>query len=364
MMSRKSGASDHLLGLDIGSSFMKLARISWAEEEGRIHLDALGILPTPLGGTPQGAFLEGRIQNMDALAGSISHLLKAMGITQKSLALAVDRSSAMLRRFSSFNTPDSGLEEVISAQAETYFPHALDHLNLDFQVMESAFFSQEGPDILTVAVKKDQALERMELARLTGLNLVILDVEPLALQNIFQRISNKDDPQAYLLVDMGEQGSSLIFVADNEPVMVRENMAGVWQILHEIQEYMNVETQEARQILKGRHGLENPRHQERLMEICRGNANAWCMEIQDQLRFYHDENPPARVEKIFLSGGGANVGQFPARLAQVLDIPVSVFNPLEKIQTRDTRFFPSREEISGPETAIALGLALRKPEDF
>ncbi len=356
-MSRNSRTSDHVLGLDIGSSAIKLARISSAQ--GRIHLDCIGVYPTP-----PGAFQKDRIRDMDALASSISHLLKAMKVPQKNAVMAVGRSSAMTKRFSSFNTPESSLEEVISAQAETYFSHDIDRLNLDFQLMESSFFSENGPEVLTVAVERDQIAQRMELARLTGINLAILDVESFALQNIYETICRKDAGLPHLLVDMGEQGSSFGFVADKEPVMVRENMAGVWQILRQMEENMHVDTQEARQILKGIRVLETPAKQTMLGQICLESINVWCMEIQEQVRFFQDENPQVRIQNVLLSGGGAGIGKFRETLASVLEIPVSVFNPLQEIQTGNTHFFPSAQEISGHETAIALGLALRSPEDF
>ncbi len=357
-MSQSSRPSEHLFGLDIGSSAIKLARISSAQE--RIHLDALGVYPTP-----PGAFQEGRIKDMDTLAKSISHLFKEMKLPKKNAVMAVGKDSAMIQRFSSFNTPGSSLEEVISAQAETYFSHDIDGLNFDFQVMKSSFSSENGPEVLTAVVKRDDIAQRMELARLTGLNLVILDVEAFALQNIHETICREDADLPHLLVDMGEQGSFFSFVADKEPVMVRENMAGVWQILGQIEENMHVDTQEARQILKGIRVLESPAEQTMLGQICRESINVWCMEIQEQVRFFQDENPQVRIQKVLVSGGGAGVGKFRETLASVLEIPVSVFNPLQEIQTTgSTHFFPSAQEISGYETAIALGLALRTPEDF
>ncbi len=352
------GKSQHLLGLDIGSSSIKLARIS--SSEGRIHLDTFGVLPTP-----PGAFQEGRIQNMDALAGGLSDLLHHTEIRQKTMAMAVGRNAAMVKRFSSFHAENSGLEEIISAQAEQYFPHDIDTLNFDFQVMDSSFpcSADGGGDVLAVAVKKDQVRERMELADRTGVRLKILDAEPFALQNIHEKLCNAGESSMHLLVDMGEEGSTLTFVAGKEPVMVRENMAGVWQILNEIQYDMDIDREEARQILKGRNSWETSQNQARLMEICRQSVRVWCMEIQDQIRFFQDENPHDKIEKVFLSGGGAGVEEFQETLALVLGVPVSVMDPLKEICTDHTRFFPSAEEIGTHCTAIAIGLALRKQGD-
>ncbi len=347
------------MGLDIGTSSIKLARIS--SSEGRMYLDTFGLLPTP-----PGAFQEGRIRNMDALAGALSDLLRHTKIRQKTpAAMAVGRNAAMIKRFSSFHGVASGLEEIISAQAEQYFPHDIDILNLDFQVMDASFppSADAGGDVLAAAVKKVQVRERMELADRTGICLRILDAEPFALQNIHERLCHADEPRMHLLVDMGEEGSTLTFVAGREPVTVRENMSGVWQILNEIQHDMNIDREEARQILTGANAWETVQNQTRLMGICRQSVGAWCMEIQEQIRFFQDENPHARIEKVFLSGGGAGVGEFQKTLAQVLGIPVSVMDPLKEISADHTRFFPSAEEIGSHCTAIALGLALRKSGD-
>ncbi len=386
-----SGKNQNLIGLDIGSSAIKIARISLANNV--VYLDNFGVIPTPLGAIRDGRILDGK-----ALGNAVTHLLDQMGLSQPSVfpgvAMAVGRSCAMIKRFPSFTGSHAELEQIIFAQAEEYFAHDLDSLNMDYDFIFSEDKYSDQVEVITAGVKQEWVKERTAWAASAGLGVGVLDVEVFALKNIHEFVCRnstgkpKDPPAnslrensqkdlqevretdfanqkdfATLSIDMGEEGCSLMFLVNGDPVLVRENLSGTWQIHQQIQSAMSVDREQSRGLLEQKNILEPDTDAPLFTEIIEDSVQAWCMEIQDQIRFFHDEYAHWHVEQILLSGGGAFIPEFQDLLAARTLIPVKIFDPFDGIRLDRAKFFPSASAVSGSQGAIALGLALRKVED-
>ena len=81
-------------------------------------------------------------------------------------------------------------------------------------------------------------------------------------------------------------------------------------------------------------------------------------EVSRALDFYRVEMEEAGVGRILLCGGGSNVKQLRAFLADGLGVKVELWNPLPRIPDRVQALEPEQVTEHGPRLAVALGLAL------
>ena len=74
---------------------------------------------------------------------------------------------------------------------------------------------------------------------------------------------------------------------------------------------------------------------------------------------YRSNNPHQPLQGIVLSGGGAKVYGLADFIAQETQLPVSLFDPFERMQIDEKKFDRQFLSAIGPEMAIATGLAIR-----
>lgn len=347
------GKKDHLVGLDIGSAFIKVAELKISKKG--IALQKFGIAPVA-----SGAIVEGRIEDMEGLADTIRSLFKSQKIKEKNVAISTGGQTVVIKTISAAKAPDKQLHKSIRAEAEQYIPYDIDDVNIDYQILGESEFSPDQMNVLLVAVKKDLVAEYIDLIRTAGLNPSIIDVDTFALQNIYETLPDTDPEQVTLLVDVGASKTSLNILKDNTSMMMRDMMTGFNQILETMAAQFEMDVETAAQVILGQ--VQNP-DPDAVAEICRTAANGWCAEICEVVHTFESSTNDVRVEKIVISGGGGFVDGFSQNLMDELDVPVDRIRPFSGI-TVDPRRFPQetleRFELQAP---IALGLSLRRVDD-
>ena len=190
------GKKDHLVGLDIGSSSIKVAEIK-VTGKGYI-LNKFGMAKI----TP-GTIVEGRVVKPDELASDIKALFKSQKIREKNVAISTGGHSVVIKTINIANKPEKELHEAILSEAEQYVPYDIDEVNIDYQVLGESEFSAEQVGVLLVAVKKDLVAEYIDLIHQAGLNPKIIDVDTFALQNTYEILPYENREKITLLVDVG-----------------------------------------------------------------------------------------------------------------------------------------------------------------
>jgi type IV pilus assembly protein PilM len=348
------GKRDHLVGLDIGSAFIKVAELK-VSKKGKV-LQKFGMAPVP-----SGSIVEGRIADMAGLADTIRSLFKAQKIKEKNVAISTGGHSVVIKTISTAKVPDKELHQSIRSEAEQYIPYDIDDVNIDYQILGESEFSPDQINVLLVAVKKDLVAEYMDLIKMAGLNPTIIDVDTFALQNVYEILPDTDPEEVTLLVDVGASKTSLNILKDNSSMMMRDMMIGVNQVLDEIAERFGIDLDRAAKVLEGEE--QNGADEQALADICQSAATGWCAEICEVAHTFESGSNEMRLEKVLLSGGGSFLPALSQSLEAELDIPVAKIQPFSGIITDPKRFPEETLEKTGVQAAIALGLSLRRVDD-
>ncbi len=345
---------DHLVGLDIGSSFIKVAELQISKK--KKTLKKFGMAPL----TP-GAIVEGRIMDMEEVAQTIRSLFRSQKIRKKNVAISTGGHSVVIKTINTAKVPEKNLQETITAEAEQYIPYDMEDVNIDYQILGESRFAPDQMNVLLVAVKKDLVAEYMELTASAGLNAKIIDVDTFALQNIYETLAGQGAEDIVLLLDVGASKTSLNILKANTSMMMRDNDSGTHQVIEQICTRFETDIQEAEKIMQS--PLEKAPDPEAVTMILDEVANTWCSEICEVVNTFQSNTNDTRVTKVVLSGGGSYVPGFADNLGSELDVKVVTISPFEGLHLDGKKFSPAFISRVSPQAPIALGLALRRVDD-
>jgi type IV pilus assembly protein PilM len=345
---------DHLVGLDIGASIIKVAEIQMTQKGNA--LKKFGMIPVA-----HGAIVEGRIMDMPEVANTIRSLFKSLKIREKKVAISTGGHSVVIKTINTAKVPERDLQQAILAEAEQYIPYDMDDVNIDYQILGESEFSSEQMNILLVAVKKDVVAEYMALTAMAGLKASIIDVDTFALQNIYETLPGLDPEELTLLLDVGASKTSLNIVKNNISLIMQDNGSGTFQIIQELAERAETDFPAAEKILLD--PASDTQDQEILAAVLQQAAEIWCSEIVDAVHTFLSNTHDARINRIVVSGGGSYIQPFVDRLETEMGARVFVIEPFAGLNMDAKIFSPAYLSQVGPLAPIALGLALRRVDD-
>ena len=347
------GKKDHLVGLDIGSSFIKVAEI---KVTGKRHI----LNKFAMSKVAPGSIVEGRIVNVEGLSNDIKTLFESQKIREKNVAVSTGGHSLVIKTINTTNQPEKELHETIYSEAEQYIPYDIDDVNIDYQILGTSNFFPEQINVLLVAVKKGLVAEYIDLTHKAGLNPKIIDVDTFALQNVYEILPYENRKEVTLLVDVGASKTSLNILKSNIPLMIRDNMSGTNQIIEEICRQYDLSVYDAHEVVNGEN---NTIGQDKINGISLKISQAWCSEICEVVNTYQSGSNDEKVEHIVLSGGGVFIEGFKESLMSELDADISIINPFEALTVNEQKFPDSLITKVSPLASIAIGLALRRVDD-
>ncbi|WP_020585669.1 type IV pilus biogenesis protein PilM [Desulfobacter curvatus] len=346
------GKKDHLVGLDIGAAFVKVAELKTTNKGRKLH--KFGIAKVP-----EGMIQEGRIVDMEGLSEIIRSLFQSQKIKEKNVALSTGGHSVVIKTISTSKVPDEELHRNIRAEAEQYIPYDIDDVNIDYQILGDSEYSSEQMNVLLVAVRQDLVDEYVELIHMAGLNPVIIDVDAFALQNVYENLPDVDHERITLLLDVGASKTSVNILQNNNSMMMRDLTNGCEQLVAVVGERLEVNREKALQIIMGE--IDHPESEQALEELYEMVVGNWCSDICDVVYTFESSPGNAGVENIVVCGGGGFIDQLAEKLTKELKAEVSRINPFAGLIS-DSKELGELEayQLLAP---IALGLAMRRVND-
>jgi type IV pilus assembly protein PilM len=347
------GKKTHLIGLDIGSRSIKAGEVI-DTKTGR-NLKRFGMIEIP-----HNVIEDGAIKDMDAAAEAIKELFKENGIKDQNVIISVGGYSVIVKKIIVQKVTEEELQETINLEAEQYIPFDINDVNLDFQILGENEHNPNQMNVLLVAAKKDMIEEYINLIGQAGLNPCMIDVDAFALQNVFE-FNYRPEDESVALIDIGASKTSLNILKGADSVFMRDVSLGCSQINQKIVALIDCTPEEAEQIKQSEHSESIAA--EDLREIVSSVVADWCAEIRRALDFFYSTEPEDNIQKIVLSGGGANLSEFRQLLGAETSTDVEIIDPFQSFEIDEGQFDPSYLKQIAPQAAICLGLALRRVDD-
>ncbi len=340
-----------IIGLDIGSSAIKLAEIKETRKGYQLKNIGEAIIP------PE-AIVNKIIINSGAVVEAVSLLIGNLGIKTKDAAISISGHSVIIKKVSLPQMSQRELREAIPWEIEQYIPHSVNEVNYDFQILPG-----EGPegnmDVLIVAAKKDIANDYIAVANDAGLNPVVVDVDVYALENMYE-VNYSTSNEIVALINIGASVTNINILKEGISIFARDINAGGKQFTEWIQKEFDLSYDEAEKL---KYSLGLNASSPELDRITLDFTDLICGEIKRTLDFFSTTMTSREtVRKIILGGGSSKIPRIKETIQDKSGAEVEIVNPFRNVLYSERDFDPEYILDIAPKMAVVVGLALRRTD--
>lgn len=343
--------SPYLVGLDIGSSYIKVLELSRTKKG--VALSKIGCVRL----NPE-SIVEKDIVDFAEVAKEVKALYADIKPSKKEVAIAVSGSSVLIRFFEIPFMPENDIPAYIQENYAGSFPLKLDEVYLDFSTLKLGERGLAQIEIAAAAAKRPLVDEYVRVAEQAGLKPRVVDLDALALYNAFQFSHGTDFKNHAVIINTGYSRSIALVVNQDGPVIVQDIPLGAKGIIERIQLSSGLGVIEATEVLEGPKSSSNPSTQA---------IESFLDELFESLTFtlgregFLLTDPTA---PIYLSGGLACLGAFRESFQRRTPTKVFRINPFARLEIPKGGFDTSELKQTAPLFCIALGLALHEEKEI
>ncbi len=350
-----SGASESIIGLDFGSSSVKVVQIK--KKGGKAVLETYGeIALGPYAGTEVG-----RATNLPAekIVEATKDLLREANVTTSSGAVALPLSASMVSLVEMPVLEESKMKDMVPIEARRYIPIPISEVTLDWWIIPKEEEGAAVPapsggkaDVLLVAILNEALKKYQSISSDLALTQSFFEIE------IFSTVRATLDQgiKPVMVVDFGAATTKLYLV---EHGIIKDSHIinrGSQDITLALSQGLTVPVQKAEE-MKRSIGLSSPEQNKQMHDTINlildnifNEANRVLVSFEKRF------NKP--VSAVVLSGGGAGMKGFLEAAQKRFSVDVTIADPFGKLVTPP--FLAPVLKSVGPEFAVAVGIALRK----
>jgi len=355
------GSGDSAVGIDIGSSAIKVVEVK--KRKGKAVLETYGSISL----ASYGELEAGQSTNLppEKVVLALKEVLKQSGVTTTSAAIAIPVQSSLI--FTLELPPqikENEMGEIIATEARKYIPVPITEVSLDWFVLpekELSFKEANDPDLPARPVEKSKVLvvatQNEAVSKYRGITSECsLDVGFFEIE-VFSSIRSNFEHELSLalLMDIGASRTKLSLVEFGMIESYHTINRGGADMTSSIAQSLSVSFTEAEK-MKKEFGLSGGGGKN-VADIIKVHTDYILSEVNNVLLTY-EKRYNRTISKVILTGGGALLKGFKELAMSNFQVEVVVGHPFQKVEA--PAFLEKVLENTGPEFAVAIGLALRK----
>ncbi len=344
-------SSKKVVGIDLGSSSIKLAQVS--KSKGSALLENFALTQTPMQTINNGDIIDTYL-----LGEAIKMIHKEQRFSSKNACIGMWGATSIVKKITMPKVDSKALKEQIKYEAQQYLPFDISQVTLEHHILPFSS-SPDQMDILIVAGQNDLIAKYIEVMAHGGLKTSIIDVSSLALSNIFEFNYGKlNEPVG--IFNFGSISTQFVVVFQGEILFARDIPVGGFTFTNEISKNMGITLEEAESLkLSGQSG-EVPESTKTFMNMALDNVTE---ELRNSIDFYSASGGDFQISKAFYTGGASLTEGLIDHVSEQLKIKFEVLNPLIKVRSNNKKITPGYLQQISPFLAVSLGLALRAVGD-
>ncbi len=343
-----------LVGLDIGSSAMKLVELKERKDE--YWLQRLGVEPL----SPE-AIVDGSIMDSSLVVDAIHRLNEATGVKLQEFATSLSGHSVIIKKIQIPAMAPDDLAEQIRWEAEQYIPFDINDVRLDYVVLNEGEPGQENMDVLLVAVKRDKVNDYVSVISQAGKTPALVDVDAFAVQNAYEANYDLDPLKVVALVNIGASVTNINILVRGQTSFWRDISAGGNQFTEALQREFNLSFEQAERLKRGQAvDRYQPADARSVLDVV---SEELASEVQKTFDFFAATSSEGPVDEIMLCGGCALTPNLQQVLRERFGVPTEMLDPLRRIHYREGDFDRDWLRSISPMLAVAVGLAIRRQGD-
>ena len=358
----RNESSDSAVGIDIGSSAIKVVEIK--KKGSKAILETYGAIA--LG--PYEELEVGRVTNLpvEKTVEALKEVLKQSGVTNSSVALSIPVQSSLIFTIELPGAiKENEMTSIVSTEARKYIPVPITEVSLDYFLLpkkEPSFEEANNPDtpsqpaekkeVLVVALQNDAIYKYRSITSECNLSASFFEIE------IFSsiRANFEHELSLVLLMDFGASRTKLSLVEFGMVKSYHSIDRGAADITLSISQSLSIPFSEAEKMKKEFGLFDNPT-EKTLSDIIKIHIDYIFSETNNVLLGY-EKKYGRTISKVILSGGGSLLKGLKEVTENNFRAEVEIGHPFSKVGA--PAFLDKVLMATGPEFAVALGLALRK----
>lgn len=337
---------DRLLGLDIGSSAVKIIQLHKDADNYTVTAAAMKEIPDSGDDNNQ----RGEINTIETIR---ECYISAAADTQLAVC-GVCGPEVAVRRFQFPAIPLDEVEGAVALEAGQVCPFDVEQAGVDYQLTSD---DDKGLRGVLVAATNPQIETKRHLAESAEFHNVVMDVEGLALLNCFEACEGSGVNQTVAILNVGNSLTTLAITDGDNIAFIRDIAFGGKDIIEQIAKENEVSPKTVTDILAG--GSKPTDIDLGFGASLERACKKLITSVTETIRFHSVEEKNTFVEKIFVCGGFALADGFVEVLENSLPVSVVLWNPFEKMGFGPQCGCKGLLDTSGPAFAVAAGLAMR-----
>ena len=348
-----------VLGIDIGSSSIKVVQLR--KKGGRAVLETYGELA--LG--PYSQVEVGRATNMsqEKLGQALGDLLREAKTTTKTCGVAIPTGSSLISLIELPPVDEKQFEQMIPLEARKYIPVPISEVTLDWWIIpQSDHISREDEpekkekvEALIVAIHNEVINKYEEVLKATSLEPSFIEIEIFS--TIRALIGNELGTVA--IFDMGASSTKISIVERGVVKSSHTINRGSQDVTMALSTGLSLSVKDAENMKRG-FGTSGVISKE-AVQIISLTLDYVFSETNRILLDYERKNQKT-IGKLLLTGGGVGYDGLLELAQKNFQIEVALGDPFSKIEF--PAFLENTLKETGPEFAVAVGVALRKLQEL
>jgi len=352
-MQAGSTSTDTVVGIDIGSSSMKVVELK--QSKGVITLSTYG--EVQLG--PYANREIGESVSLDTLKEqqALVDIIRESAVKARNAVFAMPLSSSFVTNVSIEADADADLSALVRIEARKVIPASLSEITLDWAEVEmtkTELATEQNKRNVLIAAIQNSALERYKiLMQFAGLVKPPTEIECFSvIRSLFT--SEEED---IAIIDIGAVSAKLYIARKGLLMRMHRIRAGGAVASKQISQVLEVDFETAE---KMKYAAD--RKNSSFAELKRAHDSSYDRAFREfrQVLTEYEEKTGITLDSVHLSGGGALFPGIDTHLSQAINREVIPANPFSKVAY--PAFMEDIMDEIGPSFTVALGAALRSFE--
>lgn len=338
----------HAIGIDLGATAVRAAVVALNADGSRSAASIHGVGEVPV---PPGTVVNGVVTNQALLTKALRELWAQHKIAGRNVILGITNQQVVVRDLQMPNLPPEQLAKALPFQAREVVPLPMEQVVVDFVPLDKPDPEAEHVNGLLVATPRGPVAAAVAAVERAGLHVARVDLSSFATL----RAIADETLAVEAVVDLGAQLTNLVVHAHGIPRVVRSVTRGGDELTARLVERADLDPASAEQA-KLEEGLTGSNRE--VVTVLRDGVRPLFAEIRSSIHYFNTTNPGMRLERIALTGGGAEMAGLAEMLSEQVGILATVVPALQHIRGRYAMREVREIERQRLATAVSVGLAM------